>query len=188
MTSVVVPSLLRGLSDPVPNVRLTAARVADDVLAVAAMSSWPAPDGRSRATALTHDDHDGDDSCGDRTAEKGGAAAAAFPWAFTPAENDSGTDVRATAVFEAASAPLGSGSGSRADGAEGLSSAGRGLRHDREPGHGRGNGAKGSWWDCGWQEVELQLEALSGGDPDRDVAYFAAQALKPKWEGDVWRP
>lgn len=44
---MIVPVLLRGLRDRLPNVRLSAARVADDILSVAAVSSWPPPGGRN---------------------------------------------------------------------------------------------------------------------------------------------
>lgn len=47
MSAVIVPVLLRGLCDRLPNVRLSAARVAEDILSVAAISSWPPPGGRS---------------------------------------------------------------------------------------------------------------------------------------------
>lgn len=136
MSSVVVPVLLRGLRDPLPNVRLSAARVADDILSVAAMSSWPPPGGR-----------------------RGGSPAGA---------------TGPPAGEEGSAASGGSGR------VEGDGNGGDVLAR----GGGAGSGGGGEWWGCGWEEVESRLEAVSGGDPDRDAAYFATQALKPKWVGD----
>lgn len=150
MSRLVVPALLCGLADSVPNVRLTAARVADDVLSVAAMSSWPPPDGRSGSFNGERDIID------------------ASPWGSRMPSEATGDAVHDGNASDTVASSGGLGSGSES------------------VGHGSQGG--GAWWGCGWKKVELKLEALSGRDPDRDVAYFAAQALKPRWKGDVRRP
>lgn len=151
MSRLVVPALLRGLADSVPNVRLTAARVADDVLSVAAMSSWPPPDGRSGSFGGERDIID------------------ACPWGSRMPSEAFGDAVDEGNVSDTAASSGGLGSGSES------------VEHGSQ-------GGGEAWWGCGWKNVELKLEALSGRDPDRDVAYFAAQALKPRWKGDVRRP
>lgn len=153
MSRLVVPALLHGLADSVPNVRLTAARVADDVLSVAAMSSWPPPAGRSGSFHGERDIIDASSWC------------SRMPSEASEASGDAVDDGNSSDTV-ASSGGIGSGSES--------------------VGHGSQEG--GDWWGCGWKKVELMLEALSGRDPDRDVAYFAAQALKPRWKGDVRRP
>lgn len=165
MSSLIVPVLLRGLADPLPNVRLTAGRVTDDVLSVAAMSSWPSPGGRSRGRC--HASGRGDTA----------ATIAADEEAETAAITEEGSaDIVDGAVDL-------HGTGDDGDGAR----AG-GDRGEVKDGDDDGHDSGGEWWGCGWEEVELRLEDLSRGDPDRDVAFFAAQALKPKWPGDVRRP
>ncbi len=159
MSSVLVPVLLRGLGDQLPNVRLTAARVADDILSVAALSSWPPPGGRARGKGQAREEEMV--SGGEGDGGGGGDAERSPDAALQPAicgggegDGDGGVDNFVVVTAEAAG--------------------------------GSGGVRGGDWWGwgCGWEEVERKLEAVSAGDPDRDAAYFATQALKPKWAGD----
>lgn len=50
---------------------------------------------------------------------------------------------------------------------------------------GDGGGSRG--WGCGWASIEMRLEELSRQDGDGDVAFFAKQALKPRWQSDCSR-
>lgn len=145
MSSVIVPVLLRGLSDALPNVRLTAARVADDVLTLAVMSSWPPPRGRG-----------------------GGVLRAGRSRVWDDADDENASV--SPRVME------GSGGGGGGGGAEGGACGGDASARSRRAG-----------WGCGWDVVDARLETLSRFDRDRDVAYFATQALKPKWAGDRCR-
>lgn len=161
MSAVIVPVLLRGLSDRLPNVRLSAARVADDVLSVAAISSWPPPGGRNGA--VRH----GDSAEGGGGGPGGGEIAKSSPDVPSPLRSASGV----------------------ADGGDGAGVdnfvviAAEPAPESRDRGAVRGGGG-GEWWGCGWEEVERRLELVSAQDPDRDASYFASQALKPKWMGD----
>lgn len=170
MSSVIVPTLLRGLSDRLPNVRLTAARVADDIISVAAMSAWPPPGGRSAAAA---------------------AAATASPSSAVGMKGGEQNDVD---VGSTRGTPLGiPGEASRRPPHEvsaGMPGGTRSGDHaEDEPADyavsmKSGAAASSVGWGCGWARIEMQLEVLSRGDPDRDVAFFANQALKPRWESD----
>ena len=185
MSAVIVPVLLRGLCDRLPNVRLSAARVADDILSVAAISSWPPPGGRS-GTAVRQ---------GGGCAQGGGGGGGGDAGEGDMAE--SSPDV----LLPLASSPRvvdGDGDGD-GDGGDGggvdnfvvvnaepeLESRGRGGGSSGGgAGDGGGSASGGEWWGCGWEEVERRLELVSASDPDRDASYFATQALKPKWMGD----
>lgn len=160
MSAVIVPVLLRGLSDRLPNVRLSAARVADDILSVAAISSWPPPGGRNGAARH-----------GGGSAEDGGGCGG----------------VRSPGVpVPLASAPaLADGDGGDGGGGDNfvVITAAEPAAESRG-GRVRDVGGGGEWWGCGWEEVERRLELVSAEDPDRDASYFATQALKPKWMGD----
>ncbi|CAN0012233.1 unnamed protein product [Choristocarpus tenellus] len=89
LSGVVVPTLIWGLEDRLPNVRLMAARSVDNILTHAAMSEWSHPEGEG--------------------------------------------------------------------------------------------GTPGWGWACGWEEVQQRLETLQREDSDRDVQYFAGQALRYKY-------
>lgn len=158
---MIVPVLLRGLSDRLPNVRLSAARVADDILSVAAISSWPPPGGRDGAAR--HGDS-AEDGCGcDGVTSPDVPVALASTPAVVDADGDDdfgdggGGDNFVVITAEPAA---------------------------QSEGRGGSRGGGGEWWGCGWEEVERRLEVVSAQDPDRDASYFATQALKPKWIGD----
>lgn len=168
MSSVVVPTLMRGLSDTLPNVRLTAARIADDILKVAAMSSWPPPTGRGNYD-VGHGDSSG---CGDGEGAMGDGTG-------VPAEVGSG---RRSSQSNTGRDGVSQGG----DASSASAASGGDARVDARWGSGLQENA-GVGWGCGWAAVETRLEALSKMDPDRDVSYFASQAVKPKWVGDRTR-
>lgn len=184
MSSVLVPTLLRGLSDRLQNVRLTAARVADDILSVAAMSEWPPPAGRDAATTAA--------------ARAAVASAATITSTATPSAcenqaNNSRNDDQdgSTMVWSVRGETTPSGAFDEAHhngDMDGAVTAARRLENDiRVDAGGDGRRAGGCGWGCGWADVESRLEFLSREDSDRDVAYFAKQALKPKWATDQQR-
>lgn len=320
MSSLLVPVILRGLADPLPNVRLTAARVADDILSVAAMSSWPAPGGRrgaafsggngndtgsgtgcgsivigvtgnegpcnavgaagggvsggvfslenrgfvpavvecdansvrpargdvnqgqqagvegdnspvatmgagncnsfvdgsgpaavSSTTTTTatgggsclpahdDDDYDSNDEDGneDGSYDDGGDYddAARLSGCIDSTGGDDEKTYPSLAGLPKGAAPphlqqqqrrqqrLDTSGGSNADKASGSAE----VMGEEESARCRPGEARAEWWGCGWEEVELRLEKLSGEDADRDVSYYATQALKPKWVGDARR-
>lgn len=168
MSSVLVPTLLRGLSDRLPNVRLTAARVADDIVSVAAMSAWPPPEGRSATKPAVVESGIRSAVIDPVETRESGGSSGGECFGSEPAVGE--TRGNGDVVVRAAG---------QVDGSVSVSVDGQ--RGDS------GDGGGGRGWGCGWASVETRLEELSRQDGDGDVAFFAKQALKPRWQSDCSR-